>query len=698
MVILLGLLLTAVAAGCRSKTREVGTAEVPVVPVSHPVQRVVTDYVDFTGRTDAVQSVNIVPRVTGYLVQMPFKEGSEVKAGDLLFEIDPRPYQAQFDQAKSQVVLDQAQLDLAKTTLARYQALDRTTPGAVSQQALDQYKAAVAEAEARVVAQKKSLEVYKLNKEFTQVVSPIDGQVSRYYLTLGNLVNQDQTLLTTVVSLDPMYVYFDMDERTLLQIRKAISEGKITVPAEGDLSVMLGLQNEDGFPHKATINFVNNQVNSTTGSITIRGVFANPKLIPATEAAGDPEPKASSPGEASAAGAAKPRQSVPRLFSPGMFVRVRLPIGQPHEAPADHRSGHPVRIRDSSTFTSSTRRIKSRPAASRPGPCRKTASAWWKGKSSRTIGSSWARSSKCAAQMKVKPDLRPMPSLGRAIRGCAAGGRRAKPAPSASGKPRIEAVSMISRFFIDRPIFATVLSVVITLIGGISLLFLPIAQYPRITPPGVNISISYPGASAQVVADTVGAPIEQQVNGVEGMLYMSSQSGNDGTYSLTVTFDIGTDLNTAVVKVQNRVALAMPQLPTEVQNQGITIRKKTPDILMIVNFFSPNGRYDDIYLSNYATINVRDELLRVPGVSDITYQGRARLQHPLLARSAEDGGLQHYGRRRGQRDPQPEPGCAGGLDRRSRLPTPARPSSCRSTPWAGSTRRSSSARSSSRPA
>src|SRR6266849_6586058 len=114
---------------------------------------------------------------------------------------------------------------------------------------------------------------------------------------------------------------------------------------------------------------------------------------------------------------------------------------------------------------------------------------------------------------------------------------------------------MISRFFIDRPIFATVLSVVITLIGGIALFFLPVAQYPRITPPGVTISISYPGASAQVVADTVGAPIEQQVNGVEGMLYMSSQSG-DGSYSLTVTFDVGTDLKTAVVKVQNRVALA----------------------------------------------------------------------------------------------------------------------------------------------
>ncbi len=181
---------------------------------------------------------------------------------------------------------------------------------------------------------------------------------------------------------------------------------------------------------------------------------------------------------------------------------------------------------------------------------------------------------------------------------------------------------MVAYFFIDRPIFATVMSVVIALAGGIALFFLPVAQYPRITPPGITISITYPGASAQVVADTVAAPIEQQVNGVEGMLYMSSQSGNDGSYSLTVTFDIGTDVNTALVMVQNRVALAMPQLPSEVQNQGITIRKRTPDMLLIVNFISPKQQFNSIYLSNFATIYVRDELLRVDGVSDITYQGQ----------------------------------------------------------------------------
>src|SRR5437588_1461503 len=169
---------------------------------------------------------------------------------------------------------------------------------------------------------------------------------------------------------------------------------------------------------------------------------------------------------------------------------------------------------------------------------------------------------------------------------------------------------VISHFFIDRPIFASVLSIVITLTGALALFALPIAQYPEITPPAVSVSMNYPGASARVVADTVGAPIEQQVNGVPGMLYMSSQSGNDGSYTLTVTFDIGTDLNTALVMVQNRVALAMPQLPTPVQNQGITIRKRTPDMLMIVNFYSPDNRYDDIYLSNFATINLKDELLR----------------------------------------------------------------------------------------
>ena len=181
---------------------------------------------------------------------------------------------------------------------------------------------------------------------------------------------------------------------------------------------------------------------------------------------------------------------------------------------------------------------------------------------------------------------------------------------------------MFAKFFIERPIFAWVVSIVILLIGGVAAFMLPIAQYPDITPPTVQVTALYPGASAKVVAESVAAPIEQQVNGVERMLYMSSQCTNDGAYNLTVTFDLGTDLNMAQVLVQNRVSLALPQLPRQVQVQGVSTKKKSPSILLVVNLLSPDGRYDDLYLSNYATIQIKDELLRIYGVGDVTYLGQ----------------------------------------------------------------------------
>src|SRR5689334_15333607 len=181
---------------------------------------------------------------------------------------------------------------------------------------------------------------------------------------------------------------------------------------------------------------------------------------------------------------------------------------------------------------------------------------------------------------------------------------------------------MFSRFFINRPIFASVLSIVVVLGGGIALFTLPVAQYPEITPPTVEVSAAYPGANAQVVADTVAAPIEQQVNGVEGMMYMSSQCTNDGNYTLTVTFKPGTDLNIAQVLVQNRESLAEPILPDLVKRRGISVKKKSPNVLMIVNLFSTDSSRTSLELSNYATIQLRDELSRLPGVGDITYLGQ----------------------------------------------------------------------------
>ena len=353
-----------------------------------------------------------------------------------------------------------------------------------------------------------------------------------------------------------MYVYFEMDEPTLLRYRRAVNEGKLQVPKDrANVPVFMGLQGEDGFPHRGTINFVDNQVNPTTGSIMVRGVFANPEL-----------------------------KGGHRLLSPGRFAKIRLPIGVPHRAllvidraiASDQEGRKYVYVLDADNKVQTRRittgalqedglrvieeglkpddwvvsggilQVRARGCRSRRTgcPCRRSAN---RGRGRSSAGPAVPKHARVAGTRKS---------------------RRLKGSPA-----------MLSRFFIDRPIFATVLSVVITLIGGIALYWLPIAQYPRITPPGVAVTINYPGASAPVVADTVAAVIEQQVNGVEGMLYMSSQMGNDGSYTLTVTFDIGTDVNTALVMVQNRVALAMPQLPTQVQNQGITIRKKTPDML-----------------------------------------------------------------------------------------------------------------------
>jgi multidrug efflux pump subunit AcrB len=181
---------------------------------------------------------------------------------------------------------------------------------------------------------------------------------------------------------------------------------------------------------------------------------------------------------------------------------------------------------------------------------------------------------------------------------------------------------VFSRFFINRPIAASVLSIVITLGGAIAVFRLPIAQYPEITPPTVEVSAVFPGANAKVVADTVAAPIEQQVNGVENMMYMSSQCTNDGNYSLTVTFKHGVDLNMAQVLVENRVALAQPILPDLVKRRGVTTKKKSPSVLMIVNLFSPDGTRNNLYLSNYATIQLKDELSRLAGVGDISYLGQ----------------------------------------------------------------------------
>jgi len=179
----------------------------------------------------------------------------------------------------------------------------------------------------------------------------------------------------------------------------------------------------------------------------------------------------------------------------------------------------------------------------------------------------------------------------------------------------------LSRFFIDRPIFAAVIAIIITLVGAISYFFLPVSQYPDIVPPTVTVTASYPGASAEAVAETVASPIEQEINGVEGMLYVSSQSTGDGRVTITATFKTGTDLDAAQVLVQNRVAVAIPRLPQEVQRLGVVTKKTSPDFLLIVNLISPDGSLDRGYLTNYAQTRIKDRLARLNGVGDVQLFG-----------------------------------------------------------------------------
>src|ERR1700675_4383556 len=173
-----------------------------------------------------------------------------------------------------------------------------------------------------------------------------------------------------------------------------------------------------------------------------------------------------------------------------------------------------------------------------------------------------------------------------------------------------------SHFFVDRPIFASVVAIILTLVGAISFRALPITEYPEIAPPTVVVAAVYSGASAEVIAATVAAPIEQEINGVDNMLYVVSQSTGDGALSISVVFKPGTNIDQAQVLVQNRVSIALPRLPQEVQHIGVTVRKNSPDLLLVVHLISPDKTLDQQYISNYATINIKDVITRVDGVGD----------------------------------------------------------------------------------
>jgi RND family efflux transporter MFP subunit len=293
-----GLLL----AGCakpQSKSappQNAGPPKPPEVIVDLPVTGQVLDYEDFTGRAVGTRMIDIRARVTGYLDKIHFKdlEGRDVEKGMVLFEIDPRPYQAEV--VRSQANLNQAIAHQKRVELDYQRAAKLVENNTVSREAFDLAAGDRAEGLAEIEIAKSTLASAKLNLSFTQVVAPISGRVSRTLVDAGNVVKADDTILTNIVAIDPIYVYFDIDERTLLRLRRYTEEGR--TDGEHGVKVLMGLADEQGYPHAGTVNFLDNKLDPSTGTLQVRGIFPNPKHI----------------------------------LSPGLFVRVRLPIGEPYQA------------------------------------------------------------------------------------------------------------------------------------------------------------------------------------------------------------------------------------------------------------------------------------------------------------------------------------------------------------------------------
>lgn len=273
-----------------------GAPPPPEVLVSLPLARDVTDYEDFPGRTDAVNSIEIRARVTGYLDHAHFKEGTDVKQGDPLFEIDPRPYHAELDRAAANVM--QAEARLKRVSADHKRALELLPRKVISQEEFDKTAGDYAEAAAAVEVAKATRELATLNLGFTKVRAPMNGRITRRFIDPGNLVKADDTSLAVLVSLDPMHAYFDLDERTTLHLQQLIRAGKIGPASEAGFIVLMGLANEQGFPRRGTVNYADPRVDAETGTWRLRGVFENPSHV----------------------------------LSPGLFVRVRVPLGTPTRA------------------------------------------------------------------------------------------------------------------------------------------------------------------------------------------------------------------------------------------------------------------------------------------------------------------------------------------------------------------------------
>ena len=465
------------------------------------------------------------------------------------------------EQARTREQLAQQELERAKRLVEH--------PGDLARRVRRAHERRSPKAAARFARAEAALRNAKLNLDWTTVRAPISGRVGRAEITAGNLVQGGSpapSLLTTIVSLDPIYVYFDSDEQAYLKYI-----GANRAAARSERSVQIGLAERDGLPARGEA-----RLRRQPASTAPRGRFASARVLPNPNGA----------------------------FAPGLFARVRLASG----AAACRRRWCRIR-RSAPTRIASSCSCSSRTARSSIAPI--TVGRVVDGLRVVQSGLKPGESVVVNGLLRVRPGMKvvgeehamvAMSTLAHPSAASRAPGETAESIARSMTPSDIRALHPVrfSRFFIDRPVFAVVLSLVILAAGSAVDPRLPISEYPEVAPPTIAVRAVYPGANPTVLAQTVGTPLEDAINGVEHMLYMSSSATADGVLNLTVTFEIGTDVDLAQVQVQNRVSQALARLPEEVRALGVVTEKRSPDITMVVHLVSPDGRYDPVYLRNYA--------------------------------------------------------------------------------------------------
>ncbi len=570
----------------------------PSVGVVRAQQTAITETSEFVGRIMSIDRVALTARVTAFLEQRLFTEGSEVKQGDILYRLERPPFEAAVQQQEAAVADVSARLANANLQLSRAQSLLNTPAGQRSN--VDDAIANQRSLAAQLLAAQAQLRQAQINLAYTEIRAPVAGKISRTNITAGNVVSPSAGPLATIFSQDPMYVLFPVASRVQADLEKRYA-GKGGTSA---VVVKLRLPNGAVYDHDGKIDYVEPTVSPTTDTILLRGRIPNPPLD-----------------------RTEPGQPFERALVDGAFVTVSvegiqpiMAMGIPRRAVLSDQQGDYVYVVGSDKKVEQ-RRIQlgqSTPA---------TASYQCRTKGRRTGGSRWITkgaprtrsqpgAGKPAAQRSILRHAVIRCDLSRyAVIWCSIVWQTAS-------ADRREVNRMISGIFIDRPRLAIVIAILLTLAGALALLRIPVSQFPDIVPPQVTVVTTFIGASAAVVEQTVAQPLEAAVVGVDKMIYMKSNSANDGSYSLTVSFQLGSNADIDVVNVNNRVQQAIARLPPEVQRYGLTVRKRSAAILEFLQFYSEGGKQNPLFISNYVTINVLDRLTRTPGVGDATLFGR----------------------------------------------------------------------------